>query len=608
MKKYLNSDLIKIIISTILFIISFIFKDTQVKFIILLSSYIIISYEIFIESLKNIREGEIFDENLLMIIATIGAFIISSYTEAVLVILLFQVGEYLSNLAIHKSKDSITKLIDLRVENVNLEKNNKTVKTAIEKVKESDIFIVKPGEKIPLDGIVIDGESFIDTASLTGESVPRKVTTNSEVLSGCINKDSILKIKATTTYKTTTAQRIIDIIENSNTNKSETENFIRRFAKIYTPIVVSAAILLAIIPTLMGQDLSTWLYRALVFLVTSCPCALVISVPLGYFCGIGAASRNGILVKGSKELESLTAVDYLFLDKTGTVTEGVFEVTRINTKLSEKEFLTLVASAEQNSIHPIATAIKNKNKANLKNVTNYQEIAGEGISCTIENKRILVGNSKLLKNNKIKYTEPTEIGTIIHLAINNGYQGYLVISDKIKESSKNIKELNDFINNEIIMLSGDNEEIVSNISKKVGIKTYYGNLLPLDKVKYIEEYKKKGNTMFVGDGINDAPVIKIADIGVSMGQIGSDAAIEASDIVLMHDDLSKIKSAISIAKITKRKVTESIIFALVIKFFILLLGIFGLSTIYMAVFADVGVTLLVILNVLLILRKYRQDI
>lgn len=606
MKKYLNSDLVKIISSTILFILSFAIKDSQFKFIILIVSYIIISYEMYIEAFNNIKKGEIFDENFLMIIATIGAFFISSYTEAVLVILLFQIGEYFSHLAVHRSKESITKLMDLRVESVNIEKDNKIEKIPIENVKEKDIFIVKPGEKIPLDGIVISGESFLDTASLTGESIPKKVTKNTAVLSGCINKDSILKIKATSTSKTTTAQKIIDLIEKSNTNKSETENFIRKFAKIYTPIVVLAAILLALIPTLLGQDFSTWLYRALVFLVTSCPCALVISVPLGYFCGIGAASRTGILIKGSKELENLITVDYLLLDKTGTITEGVFEVTKINTKLSENEFLSLVASAEENSIHPIATAIKSKNNSELKAVKNYQEIAGEGISCTISNKKILVGNSKLIKNNKIKFTEPTETGTIIHLAIDNDYQGYLVISDKIKETSKNLERLFEVINKDIVILSGDNEKIVSDISKTVGINSNFGNLLPMDKVKYVKEYKLKGKTMFVGDGINDAPVIKIADIGVSMGQIGSDAAIEASDIVLMHDDLSKIKSAITIARLTKRKVTESIIFALVVKFIVLLLGALGMSTIYMAVFADVGVTFLAIINVLLILRKYRE--
>ncbi len=605
MKKYFNLDLMKIIISTVLFIISFFINIESLKIAILSISYLIIAYEMYIESFKNIIKGEMFDENFLMIIATIGAFFISSYTEAVLVILLFQIGEYFSHLAVHKSKESITKLMDLRVETVNLEHDGKLEKVKIEEVKENDIFLVKPGEKIPLDGIVTAGESYLDTASLTGESVPRKVVENSQVLSGCINKDSILKIKATSTYQTTTAQKIIDLIENSNNNKSETENFIRKFARIYTPIVVVAAILIATIPTILGQNFSTWLYRSLVFLVTSCPCALVISVPLGYFCGIGAASRTGILIKGSKELENLTEVDYLLLDKTGTITEGVFEVTKIKTKLAEKEFMNIVASAEENSIHPIATAIKNQNKTKLKTAKDYQEIAGNGISCTISNKKILVGNTKLLKDNNIEFNEPKETGTIIHLAINNLYQGYLVISDKIKESSKNLKDLFTVINKDIIILSGDNENIVSAVSKEVGLKSYHGNLLPTDKVSYVKEYKEKGKTMFVGDGINDAPVIKIADIGISMGGIGSDAAIEASDIVLMHDDLSKIKTAIKIARITKRKVTQSIVFALTVKFIVLLLGAFGMSTIYMAVFADVGVTFLAILNVLLILRKDR---
>lgn len=604
MCKYLNFAMIKIIISIILLFISFFIPSELIKLIFLIVSYIIISYDMYLEAFHNILNKEIFDENLLMIIATIGAFIIKSNTEAVLVILLFQIGEYFSHLAVHRSKESITKLMDLRVETVNLEKNNSLVKVKIETIKEGDTFIVKPGEKIPLDGIVLTGESFIDTSALTGESIPKRVSKDSEVLSGSINRDSILKVKATSTHQTTTAQKIIDLIENSNNNKSETENFIRRFAKIYTPIVVILALLLVLIPTLLREDFNVWLYRALVFLVTSCPCALVISVPLGYFCGIGAASKKGILIKGSKELEKLTNIDYLLLDKTGTITKGVFEVTKINSKLQEKEFLNIVASAEENSIHPIATAIKNENKSSIKSISDYQEVAGEGISCVIDNKKILVGNAKLLKKNKIKFTEPDELGTIIHLVINNEYQGYLVISDQIKESSKNLSSLRDVINKDIVILSGDNKKIVAATSKNVGVKTYYGELLPIDKVNHIKEYNEKGITMFVGDGINDAPVIKLADVGVSMGGIGSDAAIEASDIVLMHDDLSKIKTAIELARLTKRKVTESIILALTVKFIVLLLGTLGKSTIYMAVFADVGVTFLAILNVLLILRKY----
>lgn len=606
MKKYLNFDLIKITISLIIFIISYFINNLTLKLVFLIISYIIISYNMYIESFKNIIKGEIFDENLLMIIATLGAFYISNYREAVLVILLFQIGEYFSHLAVCKSKESITKLMDLRVEKVHLENN---IDLPIEEVKEQTIFIVKPGEKIPLDGIIVEGNSYLDTSSITGEAVPKKVKKNDQVISGCINKDTILKVKATSTYKTSTAQKIIDLIENSNNNKSETENFIRKFAKIYTPVIVFSAFLLVLIPTLFHQDLETWLYRALVFLVTSCPCALVISVPLGYFCGIGASSREGVLIKGSKELEKLTNIDYLFLDKTGTITEGVFEVTKIKSKLKEQVFLKIVASAEANSIHPISSAIKNKYNDELFDVKNYKEEAGKGISCVINKQEILVGNAKLLKENKIVFEEANDIGTIIYLTIDNKYQGYLVISDKIKQSSFKIKELSKIINKDIIILSGDNEENVKNISKIIGINSYYSNLSPIDKVKYVKEYKEKGKVMFIGDGINDAPVIKISDIGVSMGNIGSDAAIEASDIVLMHDNIYDIKKSILIAKTTKRKVTQSIILSLLVKFIVLLLGIFGISTIYMAVFADVGVTFIAILNVLLIfLKKSKKEV
>ena len=603
MKKYLNEDLRKIIISISLFIISFSLKDPTLKLVILIASYIIISYEMYIEAFNNIKKGEIFDENVLMIIATIGAFFISSYTEAVLVMLLFQIGEYFSHLAVHKSKESITNLMDLRVEKVNLLINDEVKVVRVENVVVNDVFLVRPGEKIPLDGEIIEGETFIDTSHLTGESIPRKVCEKDIVLSGCINKEKVIKVKATSTFKTSTSQRIIDLIENSNDTKSDTETFIRRFARVYTPVVVFIALLLVLIPTLLGGDFNTWLYRSLVFLVTSCPCALVISVPLGYFCGIGKSSSEGILIKGSKDLEKLTNIDYLILDKTGTITEGVFEVTNIKSKIPEKEFLQIMASCEDNSIHPIAEAIKNKNKSKLLKVTNYQEIPGKGIKCTIDKKEVLVGNKKLLEDNNILCEKSTTNKTTIYLAINNKYQGYLTISDKIKESSKNITKLKEIINNEIIVLSGDNERITKEISKEVGITKSYGNLLPEDKVKYVKEYKKKGTVLFVGDGINDAPVIKIADVGVSMGNLGSDAAIEASDIVLMKDDLSKLDTAIKIAKLTKRKVKESIIFALTIKFLVLILGVFGISTILMAVLADVGVTFLAILNVLIIFTK-----
>lgn len=603
MKKLINKDLLKIIISSLMLIITIFVKNNNLKLLLIIISYIIISYTMYIESFKNIKKGEIFDENFLMIIATIASFLIKNYIEAVLVILLFQIGEYFSHLAVHKSKDSITKLMDLRVETVNVEKDKKIENIPIEKVNINDIFIVKPGEKIPLDGILVEGETYLDTVSITGESVLKKVRKDDNVISGCINKTSIIKIKAISTYKTTTTKKIIDLIENSNKNKSNTENFIRKFAKIYTPIIVLVATLLVIVPSCMGKDLTIWLYRAIVFLVTSCPCALVISVPLGYFCGIGLSSKEGILIKGSKELEQLNDIDYLILDKTGTITEGVFEVTKIKTKLKENEFLNIIASVEENSIHPIARAIKKENKDKLKTVKNYQELAGLGISCKIDNKFILLGNYKLLEKNNIKYPKEKDLGTIIYLAIDNIYQGHVIISDKIKESSLNIKELKKFIKKDFIILSGDNEEIVKEVANKVGINLFHGNLLPLDKVKYIKKYQQKGKVMFVGDGINDAPVLKISDIGISMGNIGTDAAIEASDIVLMNDNLLTIATAIKIAKKTKRKVVESIILALSVKFIVLVLGLFGMSTIYMAVFADVGVTFLVILNVLTIFYK-----
>ena len=602
MKKIINEDLLKIIISTILFIIA-LFLPNPFKLIVLIISYIIISYDIYIEAFNELKEKEIFNENLLMILATIGAFVIGSYQEAVMVMFLFEIGEYLSDLAVSSSKKSITKLMDLRSETINLFKNDEIEKVSIKKAKIDDIFVVLPGEKVPLDGIVIEGESYLDTSSLTGESTPRKIKTDDLVLSGSINKDSILKVKATSTYKTSTASKIIELIENSNNKKTDTENFIRKFSKIYTPIVVLLALIIAVVPTIIVGDFNTWLYRSLVFLVTSCPCALVISVPLGYFSGIGRASKEGILIKGSRELETLANIDYLALDKTGTITEGVFEVTEVKSKgISEDELLLLTASAEANSIHPIAKAIVKYNKGKLIKATNLKEYSGKGISCVIDNKNILVGNKKLMEDNNIKIEDEKTIGTVIYIAINNKYSGYIIISDRIKKSSYKLSSLkNDF--KDIMILSGDNEDITSAIAKEVKIKTYYNNLLPVDKVNKIKEYQKQGLVMFIGDGINDAPVIKISNIGVSMGNLGSDAAIEASDVVIMKDDLSKIKTALNISKLPKYKVKTSIIFALIVKFIVLTLGVVGISTIWMAVFADVGVTLLAILNVLTIMWK-----
>lgn len=598
-----NKELIKIVVSIVLISISLVIESETTKLTLLIISYIVIGLDVYKKSLKNIKKLEIFDENFLMVIATLGAFYIGSPIEAVIVMLLYEIGEYLAHKAVHESKESITKLMDLKTEKVRIIENDNKKLVNIEKVKLKDIFLVKPGEKIPLDGRIIEGTSYLDTSSLTGESHPKKVQKNDRVLSGSINVDSILKIRATATYENTTTSRIIKLIEESNTRKSEKETFIRRFAKIYTPIIVISAILLVIIPTMLDQNFETWLYRALVFIVTSCPCALVISIPLGYFCGIGKASRIGALIKGSKELESLTNIDYLLVDKTGTITEGVFEVTNIKSNnLPEKEFIKLVASAEENSLHPIATAIKKETKEKLYKVTKYQEISGKGIACIINDQEILIGNKKLLEENKIEVTEDI-VGTVTYVAINNKYEGYITISDKIKENSKNINNFLNVINKDIIMLSGDNNNAVEYVANELDITKYYGNLLPEDKVKYIKEYNNKGRTIFVGDGINDAPVIKIADVGVSMGNIGSDAAIEASDIVLMNDNIDTLRKTINIARITEIKVTQNIYLALIIKFLVLFLGVVGISTIWMAVVADVGVTLLSIINVLTIFKE-----
>lgn len=603
MKKYLNEDLIKILISIILLISSFFIQNESIKLIVLIISYIVISINMYIKLIKNIKEFEIFDETFLMIIATIGAFFISSYVEAVMVMLLYQIGEYLSELTVSKSKDSIISLMDLRVDMALLDNNGSPKEVQIEKVKLGDIFIVKPGEKIPLDGIVVKGNSYIDTSSLTGESVPKRVRENDGVLSGCINKDGILRIKATKTSKNSTAQKIIELLESYNTNKSNEEKFISKFASKYTKVVVLSTILVVLIPTLLGANFNEWLYKALVFLVTSCPCALVISVPLAYICGIGKASREGVIIKGSKELENLSDIDYLMLDKTGTITEGIFKVNKIETIIKEEELLKIVASAEANSIHPIANAIKEEYNDKLYEVTDYKEISGQGISCIINNQKVLIGNEKLLKSNNIEFNKTTDIGTIIYISIDNKYIGYIVISDKIRKENKDLSILKKCIKKDIIILSGDNENIVKDVAKKVKIDKYYAGLLPKDKVKYVNEYKEKGTVMFIGDGINDAPVIKKSTVGVSMGNVGSDAAIEASDVVLMKDNLMKIKEVINISKFTKKKIKQNIVLALGVKFTVLILSLFGLSTILMATFADVGVTLLSILNVLIIFKK-----
>lgn len=605
-KNIINEGLGKIIISILLFLLSFSFSGITHN-IFLLLSYIVISYELYIDSWQSIRKKEIFDENLLMILATIGAILIEKYEEAVIVILLFQIGEYLSHKAVHHSKEKITSLMDLRCETINLKTDKGIQEADIQEIKVGDLFVVKPGEKIGLDGVVIEGNSSVDTSSLTGENVPQRVFKDSKVMSGFVNKDSLLTIKATTTHETSTAAKIIHMIENSTELKTTTERFITKFSKVYTPVVVILAILLTIIPVLLGGNVETYLYRSLVFLVTSCPCALVISIPLGYFCGIGRLSHEGILAKGSREIDQLNKIEIIALDKTGTITEGVFEVTNIwSDSIKTDELLSIAAHAEYYSLHPIAKSIVAYygKEIDEKQVTHFQEFSGKGVEVQLNQTNILLGNSKLMQEKDITFDPINSIGNVIYVAQDKKCIGYLIISDKIKKSSfPLVNSLKEIGIKKVVMLSGDKLENVQKVSQKVGINHYFAELLPLQKVEKIKLLKKEGVVAFVGDGINDAPVLKMSDVGISMGGVGSDAAIEASDVVLMHDDLEKIRTSILIAKMTRKIVKFNIFFAISAKIVILLLGIVGVTTIWLAVFADVGVTILAILNTLRIMVK-----
>lgn len=605
MKIKLNSDLIKIIISAILFILSLFFKD-NIYLILLVCSYLVVSYEIFIDAVKKIFQGEIFDENTLMIIATISAFIIGEYPEAVMVMLLFEFGEYLSDLAVDNSKESITKLMDLRSDYVNLKNGDEIEKVDIKKAKVGDLFLVKPGEKVPLDGVVVSGNTSLDTSSLTGESIPREVNVGDSVLSGFVNGSGLITVKATSEFSNSTASKIINMLENSNEKKTKAEKFITRFSKIYTPIVVLLAVLLVLIPMLLGGDFNEWFYKALVFLVTACPCALVISVPLGFFCGVGRASREGILIKGSNGLDSLNKLKTIIFDKTGTITEGKFEVRDIASNgVSKEELLKYAAYLEYYSNHPIALSIVKayNGKIDESEIKDYKELSGQGVKGIVFSKKLMIGSENLFSKEGIIVPNVKTFGTVVYVICDDKYIGYLVIGDKIKESANNlVNNLKKIGINRTVMLSGDNKNIVCEVANKVNIDEYYAELLPIDKVEKLKEIKKTTFTAFVGDGINDAPVIKEADLGISMGSIGSDAAIEASDVVLMHDNLSKIVVAIKIAKVTQSIVKFNIVFALGFKLLMLVLATFGFASIWMAVFADVGVTLLAVLNSLRIMK------
>lgn len=604
----------KIIIALILFLISFIIKfpNEWINNAIYIISYIIVGFDIVKKAIRNIIRGKVFDENFLMAVATIGAFGIGEFPEAVAVMLLYQIGELFQSYAVDKSRKSISSLMNIRPDFANVERDGKIQKVDPDEVKIGEIIVIKPGEKVPLDGIVIEGDSSLDTKALTGETLPKNVTISDEVLSGCINVHGVIKIKVTKEFGESTVSKILDLVENASSKKSKSENFITKFAQYYTPIVVIIAVILAIIPPIFIQDATflEWIYRALSFLVVSCPCALVISIPLSFFGGIGGASKMGILIKGSNYLEAISNTETIVFDKTGTLTEGVFEVQKVNAiGRSQEELLKLTAYAEDYSNHPIAMSVKKayNQEIDKRQIIKIQELSGLGIDAKIEELDVLVGNEKLMNKYNINFTKSDDIGTILYIAINGKYAGYILIADKIKkDSALAIKRLKKNNVKQTVMLTGDRKAVGENVAKQLGIDKVYTELLPDGKVEKVEELLKakseKGKLAFVGDGINDAPVLALADIGIAMGGLGSDAAIEAADVVLMTDEPSKIVDAIHLSKRTMRIVRENIIFAISVKVLVLILSALGISTLWEAVFADVGVSIIAIINALRVLR------
>ena len=586
------------------------------KIILFLISYIIIGGHVLTTAFKNILKGQIFDENFLMAVATIGAFAIGEYHEAVAVMFFYQVGELFQSMAVNKSRKSIASLMNIRPDYANLKIRNNITKVSPEEVKINDFIVVKPGEKVPLDGIITEGSSTFNTSALTGESLPVSKNRGEEVLSGSVNKTGLVTIKVTKLFSESTVSKILDLVENANGKKSKMENFITKFARYYTPTVVGIAVLMAIVPPLVLKETTfyEWLYKALVFLVLSCPCALVISIPLGFFGGIGGASRHGILIKGGNYLEALNNVETVIMDKTGTLTKGVFKVTEINPEnnITKEELLQYAAYAESFSTHPIAeSVIKEYQKNNLQIdkslIKNYEEISGYGIKTEVNGKSVIAGNIKLMNLENIKTENNSQTGTVVYVAIDGKYAGNLLISDEIKEDSlRAIEDMKKIGVKKTVMLTGDSKAIGESIAEKLNIDKAYTELLPSDKVEKIEEIfeerKSNGKILFVGDGINDAPVLARADIGVAMGGVGSDAAIEAADVVIMNDEPSKIVTAIKIAKKTRTVVWQNIALALGVKIITLILGVMGFATIWAAIFADVGVALIAILNAARVIR------
>lgn len=613
-KHAINYDLIRILVSSLGLAISYLVPlSAPAKTTLLLAAFVVIGYDIVWTAIKNILHGEWFDEHFLMSIATIGAFGIGQYAEAVGVMLFYQVGEYFQSLAVNHSRRSIANLVAIKPTIANrLAADGTTEVVAPEAIQVGEHIVVKPGEKVPLDGVITTGDSYVDTSAITGESVPRAFHPGDELLSGTINQSGLLTLEVTKPYADSTVAKILDLVENASSQKAPTENFITRFAKVYTPIVVGIAAIMAIVPPLLfGAPFGDWLYRALIFLVISCPCALVISIPLGFFAGIGTASKNGILVKGSNYLEALNDVQTVVFDKTGTLTQGSFSVTTVHSVDQQPdELLALAALVEQHSTHPIGQSILAANQTPLtKTLSDVQETAGHGISGQLNGQLLQAGKASWLQASGIATLTPSEVGTSVHVAYNNRYLGYIVIADTVKPDAQTaVAQLKHAGIHQTIMLTGDNQPVAQQVSAVLGIDKYQSELLPQDKVaavaKLTEDRATNGKIVFVGDGINDTPVLARADVGVAMGGLGSDAAIEAADIVLMSDEPTKLATAISIAKYTRRIVWQNIIFALVVKGIFLLLGAFGIATMWEAVFADVGVTLIAILNALRILKKH----
>lgn len=576
-----------------------------------LAPYLIIGWDVLWRAVRNIARGQIFDENFLMALATIGAFATGEYPEAVVVMLFYQTGELFQSYAVGRSRKSIASLMDIRPDYANLEQNGELIKTDPDAIEVGQIIVIKAGEKIPLDGVVLDGTSSIDTAALTGESLPRSVQPGDDVISGCINQSGLLRVQVTKAFGESTVSKILDLVENSSSKKAKAENFITKFARYYTPAVVISAILLAVFPPLLfGGIWEDWIHRALIFLVISCPCALVISVPLSFFGGIGGASRQGILVKGGNYLESLAQAEIVVFDKTGTLTKGVFNVTAIHPdRISETKLLELAALAESYSDHPISRSLKDAygTTPDTSRVSDVKELSGRGVCVKIDNALVCVGNDKLMEEIGVKWHPCHHTGTTVHVAADGEYAGHIVISDEEKpDAKKAITSLKTLGVKKTVMLTGDSRAVGESVGKRLGLDEVHAELLPADKVMRVEELlnekRQKGKLVFVGDGINDAPVLSRADIGIAMGAMGSDAAIEAADIVLMDDQPSKIAAAIRISQKTRRIVYQNIIFALAVKLLVLLLGAFGLATMWEAVFADVGVSVLAILNAMRALK------